>query len=79
MTRNGQLLLRHLLLHGRIECQLQFLPEISLDLQNQQMEIAVKHGIVRRLEETTGLRRTYYVVNPDYWRALKKVLPEALR
>jgi hypothetical protein len=79
MTRNGHELLRQLLVHGKIECQIQFLPEILLDVQNQQMEIAVKHGIVRRQEETTGLRRTYYVVNPDYWPVLKRVLPEILR
>jgi hypothetical protein len=46
MTYNGQQLLRWLLLQGRIECVQQFLPEISIETQNQQIEVAVNAGIV---------------------------------
>jgi hypothetical protein len=79
MTRNGQLLLNFLLRVGKVECPVQFLPEISLDTQNGQMGLAVKRGIVRRKQEPSGLQKTYYVVNPDYAPALKKVLPELLK
>jgi hypothetical protein len=43
------------------------------------MDIAVKRGMVRREQEGEGLHRTYYVANPEYASALKKVLPEALK
>lgn len=79
MTHDGQLLLSYLLGVGKVECPVQFLPEISLDTQNRQMDIAVKRGMVRREQESEGLHRTYYVVNPEYASALKKVLPEVLK
>ena len=65
MTFNGLQLLRWLLLQGRIECVQQFLPEISIPTQNQQIEIAVNAGIVRRVEERGALSHTFYVVNPE--------------
>ena len=76
MTLSGQQLLRWLLLHGRIECVRQFMPEISLDTQYRQIEIAVKAGIVHRVEERVSTLRTYYVVNPDLKPALEQVLSE---
>jgi hypothetical protein len=79
MTHEGQLLLNYLLRVGKVECPIQFLPEISLDTQNRQMDIAVKRGMVRREQESGGLRHTYYIVNPEYGPALKKVLPEVLK
>ena len=79
MTHEGQLLLNYLLGVGKVECPIQFLPEISLDTQNRQMDIAVKRGMVRREQESGGLHHTYYVVNPEYASALKKVLPEVLK
>ena len=79
MTHDGQMLLNYLLKVGKVECPIQFLPEISLDAQNKQMEIAVKRGMVRREQESGGMQRTYYVVTPEYSRALKKVLPEILK
>jgi hypothetical protein len=79
MTRDGQLLLHYLLRVGKVECPTQFLPEISLDVQNKQMDIAVKRGMVRRDQEPGGLHNTYYIVNADYGPALKKVLPELLK
>jgi hypothetical protein len=79
MTHEGQLLLNYLLGVGKVECPVQFVPEISLDTQNRQMDIAVKRGMVRREQESEGLHRTYYVVNPEYASALKKVLPEVLK
>jgi hypothetical protein len=40
MTHEGQLLLNHLLRANKVECPVQFLPEIPLDSQNKQMDIA---------------------------------------
>jgi hypothetical protein len=76
MTHNGHLLLRWLLIQGRIHCPEQFIPDISLDTQHKQMEIAVKAGIVRREQEQAGLRLTFYVVNPEIKPVLERVLPE---
>lgn len=78
MTLNGQHLLRWLLLHGRIECTRQFIPEISLETQNREIEIAVQAGIVQRVEERVSTLRIYYVVNPELKPALEKVLSEIL-
>jgi hypothetical protein len=78
MTLNGQLLLRWLLIQGRIECTQQFMPEIPLDVQHKQMEIAVKAGIVHHETERGGLMRTFCVVNPEIKPVLKRVLPELL-
>jgi hypothetical protein len=55
MTHNGQLLLRWLLIHGRIHYSELFMPDISLDTQTEQMEIAMKAGIVRREKVQAGL------------------------
>ncbi len=76
MTHGGRILLDWLLKQGKIECQQQFMPEFSVDVQFQQMEIAVQHGIVRREQGQDGLFRTYYVVNPEFLPVLKRVLPE---
>lgn len=78
MTLNGQQLVRWLLLHGRIECTQPFMPEISLETQNRQMEIAVQAGVVQRVEERGSVLRTYYVVNPELKLALERVLSEIL-
>jgi hypothetical protein len=78
MTHDGQLLLNYLLTVGKVEHLRQFLPEISLDKQNKQMEIAVKRGLVR-LEQDRGRLHNFYVVNPEFAVALKKVLPEILK
>jgi hypothetical protein len=77
MTHEGQLLLRHLLMQGKIELGRQFMGDISIDAQNKQMEIAVKSGIV--LAQPEGkLRTTFYAINPEFLSVLKKVLPEVL-
>jgi hypothetical protein len=78
MTLNGQHLLRWLLLQGRVECTRQFMPEISIETQNRQIELAVEAGIVQRVEERGSVLRTYYVVNPELKPALERVLPEIL-
>jgi hypothetical protein len=78
MTLNGQHLLRWLLLKGRIECARQFMPEISLETQNRQIEIAVQAGIVQRVEERVSVLRTYYAVNPELKAALEQVISEVL-
>ena len=79
MTREGQELLKWLLIKGRIEVVENFTPDISRKSQDKQMEIAVNAGIVRREQETGSLHKTFYVVNPEFWEALKTVLPEILR
>ena len=78
MTHEGQLLLNYLLGVGKAESQRQFLPEISLDTQHKQMDIAVKHGMVRR-EQDRGRLHNFYVVTSEFAVALKKVLPEVLK
>ncbi len=78
MTHDGQLLLNYLLTVGKAEHLRQFLPEVSLDTQNKQMEIAVKRGLVR-CEPDKGRLHNFYVVNPEFAVALKKVLPEILK
>jgi hypothetical protein len=78
MTHEGQLLLNYLLSVGTADSQRQFLSEISLDTQHKQMDIAVKHGMVRR-EQSRGRLQNFYAVNPEFAAALKKVLPEILR
>jgi predicted HTH transcriptional regulator len=78
MTHEGQLVLNYLLRVGKAECTTQFFPEISADTQTKQMDIAVKHGIVRREQEKGGLFQTYLLVNAEYVAVLKKILPEIL-
>jgi hypothetical protein len=79
MTRSGQLLLRWLLFQERIDVLQRFMPEISIETQHKQMDVAVNAGIVRREREQGGLMNTFYVVNPEMKPALRKVLPELLR
>lgn len=76
MTHGGRLLLKWLMMQGKIECPQQFMPEFSLDFQSKEMEIAVRNGLIRRETERGGLNRTYYVINPEYLPVLKRVLPE---
>ena len=78
MTHEGQLLLNYLLTVGKAEFGRQFLPEVSLDTQNKQMEIAVKRGLVRCEPDSKRLHN-FYVVNLEFAVALKKVLPEILK
>jgi len=77
MTQDGQRLLNHLLKIGKVEALRQWLPEISIETQNAQMQIAVKHGLVHREQDAKRLH-TFYLVNPDYGAALKKLLPQLL-
>lgn len=79
MTHEGQLLLKDLLIHGKIECMRPFIPEISMQTQGIQMQIAVNKGIASRQMETDGLRTTFYVVNPQYRPVLERVLLDLLR
>ncbi len=78
MTHEGQLLLNYLLTVGKAEFGRQFLPEVSLDTQNKQMEIAVKRGLVRCEPDSKRLHN-FYVVNLEFAVALKRVLPEILK
>ncbi|HXX72466.1 MAG TPA: ATP-binding protein [Candidatus Acidoferrales bacterium] len=80
MTHGGRILLGWLLKQERIECQVQFMPEFSLNTQNEQMEIAVKQGLVRRSYERSGGVQPlcFYVFNSEYLPVLKRVLPEFL-
>jgi len=79
MTRDGQELLKWLLIRGRLEVMEKIVPEISREIQDKQMQIAVSAGIVRSEQETSGLHKTFYVVNPECWEALKMTLPEILK
>ncbi len=77
MTHEGQRLLNQLVAIGKAEFGRNLLPEISIETQNSQMQIAMKRGLIRC--EPDGKRiHNYYVVNPEYTEALKKVLPELL-
>lgn len=76
MTHEGRLLLGWLMKQGRIECTLQFMSAVSLTVQNRELEIAIKEGLVRCEQEDGGFHRTYYIVNPEYLRALRRVMPE---
>ena len=78
MTHEGQLLLNYLLTVGKAEHLRQFLPEVTLDTQNKQMEIAVKRGLVR-CESDSKRIHNFYVVNPEFAVALKNVMPEILK
>ncbi len=78
MTHEGQLLLNYLLSVGKAEFGRQLLPDVSLDTQNKQMGIAVKRGLIR-CEQDKGRLHNFYVVNPEFAVALKKVLPEILK
>ena len=79
MTHEGRLLLRYLLIQGRIECSTPFMHEISMDTQNREMQTAVSNGLISRQQESGGLQRTFYVGNPQFWPVLQKVLPDILR
>lgn len=79
MTRNGQLLLKELLLKERIENGRQFLPQIPIEVQNAQLKIAIDGGIVRTIQEPSGLRTSYFIVVSHYQRALQIVLAEQLK
>jgi hypothetical protein len=76
MTHGGRMLLSWLLMQGKIDCQGQFMPEFSMDVQNEQMQIAEQNGLIRRVEEQGRVRATFYVINPEYSSVLKRVLPE---
>lgn len=79
MTREGQQLIRHLLMRVRIETLRQFMGEISSDVQSKQMEIAVRSGIVLIEQDKGGLQKAHYVANPQFVTVLRRVLPEILR
>lgn len=78
MTYEGQLLLRHLLMRGKAECSSPFVPEISMDTQNREMNIAVDGGLIERKLLQDTVPHSNYVVNQQYWPVLQKVLPEIL-
>ena len=78
MTFNGQQLLRQLLIHGTFRSSQQFIPEISIDTQNEQMKIAKEAGIVKQQPGTPAVAGGYYTINPRFLEALKKVVYEEL-
>ena len=79
MTLEGRMLLKHLLLQGTIDNGRQFMNEISMNVQNKQIQIAINHQIVIAEQESTGLRRAYFQINPQYRKVLERVLPDLLR
>jgi hypothetical protein len=78
MTHEGQIVLNYLLTVGKAEFGRQLVQEVSLETQNKQMEIAVKRGLIRCEQDNKRLHN-FYVVNPEFAGALKKVLPEVLK
>jgi hypothetical protein len=78
MTLNGQHLLRQLLIHGRFRSTQQFMPEISMNTQNEQMSIATEAGIVKQEQGTPPVAGGYYTINPRFLEVLKKVVYEEL-
>jgi len=78
MTHEGQIVLKYLLTVGKAEFGRRLVQEISLESQNKQMEIAVKRGLILCEQDSKRLHN-FYVVNPEYVSALKKVLPEILK
>jgi hypothetical protein len=78
MTREGQIVLKHLLTVGKAEFGRQLVQEVSLETQNEQMQIAVKRGLIQ-VEQDSKRIHTFYIVNQEYAVALKKVLPEVLK
>lgn len=80
MTYQGWLLLRHLLMHERVELGRPFMPaDIPVEIQNKQMGIAMSSGVVKH--DATGqgpLVRTYYVINQQFRLVLERVLYERL-
>ncbi|MCU1272395.1 MAG: putative transcriptional regulator [Acidobacteriaceae bacterium] len=79
MTHEGRLLLRYLLIHGKGECSTPFMPEISMDTQNREMEIAVKNGLVERRLQKDTIPHSIYIVEAQYQLVLQKVLPDILK
>jgi hypothetical protein len=73
MTHGGRILLSWLLMQGKLDYQQQFIPDISMDVQGEQMEVAVRNGLVHVVQEQ---RSTFYIINPEYSSVLKRVLPE---
>jgi hypothetical protein len=78
MTLNGQQLLRQLLIHGRFRSNQQFMPEISMNTQNEQMRIAKEAGIVKQEPGKPVVAGGYYTINPRFLEVLKKVVYEEL-
>ncbi len=79
MTRDGQELLKWLFIRGRVEVMEKIVPEISRESQDKQMQIAIGAGIVRSEQEPSGLHRTFFVLNPECWEALRMALPQVLK
>jgi hypothetical protein len=77
MTLQGRHVLRHLMIHEPIEVGRVFIPQIPQDSQHAQLAIAMQRGIVQHKEESQGLRRTYWVINPRFRPVLEEVLYEA--
>jgi TIR domain len=78
MTFSGQQLLRQLLIHGTFPPNQQFMPEISIETQNEQMKIAKEAGIVKQQPGTPAVAGGFYTINPRFLEALKKVVYEGL-
>jgi hypothetical protein len=79
MTREGQMLVRHLLTLGKWECIHRLVPEIPMDVQQTQMQTAMSQGIVLQEQEPEGRHRTFYIVNSEYRLVLQRVLPGLLK
>lgn len=75
MTAEGRLLLKSLLLHGKLEAHRPFIEGSSIEVQHKQMEIAIQNQMVTREQDQRRLHN-YYAINPEFFSVLKKVLPQ---
>lgn len=78
MTLQGRHLLRHLLQHEPIEVGSPFWPGVPIAMQNEQLALAFKRGIIQHRGKRAGVMVwTYYVVNPQFRPVLERVLFES--
>lgn len=73
----GKRLMRHLVEREPLEVGRPFLPDVSADIQYQQLSIAMEMGIIRHHEVRVGsgaLLRTDYEINPQFTSVLRDLL-----
>jgi diguanylate cyclase (GGDEF)-like protein len=76
MTLEGRHVLHHLMIHAPVEIGRTLVSEIPQNRTYEQLEIAVRDGVVRREEETQGLRRTYWTISSRFRPVLEDLLYE---
>ena len=74
MTRDGNHILRHLLIHEPIEVGRPLVPEIPQDRAYGQIAIAMQHSLVQHREDRGAVLRTYWIINPQFRPVLEELL-----